>query len=224
MPIQLSPLPYDFDALEPYISSQTTKFHYKKHHKNYVDKVNKLVRGTPYAKLSLVEIILKTANMKNSDKEKKIFDNASQTWNHTFFWNCLSSDHNQKPSKRLTKVLSENFGSAKQFVDEFSLEASELFGSGWTWLVKNPDQSLEIFSSSNAENPLVYGKIPLLACDVWEHAYYLDYKNDRKTYIQNFWQVVDWSFVEKCLAKAVPTPPIHTSLEKDGSVHVGSIQ
>lgn len=202
MAILLQALPFDFDALEPYMSAETLNIHYTKHHQRYVDKLNELIEETQYAKLSLEQIILKSAKMPESITDKKIFNNASQNWNHNFFWNSICEAYDQKPSKALAAILKKSFGGKDEFIEEFSAKAADLFGSGWTWLVKNKDHSLEIFNGSNAESPLVDGKIPLLVCDVWEHAYYLDYKNERKTYIQKFWQVVDWEFVEKCLSES----------------------
>lgn len=196
------------------MSADTLNTHYNKHHKGYVDKLNELIRNTPYANMSLEEIILKSDDNLESENEKKIFNNSSQHWNHTFFWNCLNEASDQKPSKALGKLLDKNFSDKDKFVEQFSQQAVDLFGSGWTWLVKNQDASLEIFSGSNAESPLVYGKIPLLTCDVWEHAYYLDYKSERKTYLKKFWQLVNWDFVEQCLenSESVSTNPFDKAL------------
>lgn len=203
MAIQQQPLPYDLDALEPYISAETLNVHYHGHHKIYVDKLNKLIENTPYAKLTLEQIVLKCAPKiafdNVDDREKNIFNNASQAWNHAFFWNCLSGNPKQKPAKILTEALIKNFGSKDKFIEQFSRKATDLFGSGWVWLAKTKNNKLEIFAGSNADSPLVHGWTPLLACDVWEHAYYIDYKNERQTYIKKYWEVVSWGFVEKCL-------------------------
>lgn len=200
--IVVQPLPYDLNALEPFISTQTMEVHYKKHYKGYVNKLNELINNTAYDKLTLEQIILKSAAKSNNETDVKIFNNASQAWNHTFYWNCMSSSHNQMPAKEVDKTLSQHFKSKVDFINEFNSAAMNLFGSGWVWLVKNQNGSLEIFKGKNADNPLVYGKIPILNCDVWEHAYYLDYKNDRKTYLQKFWNLVDWEFVKNCLSKS----------------------
>ncbi len=194
MAIQLPPLPYDLRDLEPYISEETLMFHYGKHHKNYVDKCNELIKGTVYDTMKLEEIITRTAN--KDGKERAIFNNASQAWNHTFFWNCLTPQPKSQPSGAFHKNIETHFNNLESFVDKFTNSAVKIFGSGWNWLVKNHDDSLSIVSYSNAESPLAHGQIPLLTCDVWEHAYYLDYQNDRKAFLKNFWNVVDWKFVE----------------------------
>lgn len=199
--VRLPALPYNYDALEPYISSDTLKLHYKRHHKSYVDKLNELVVGTKYANLSLEQIILTSSREPVLETVKKIFNNANQIWNHTFFWNCMSREHGQQPSKLMSQILIENFSSVEKFMNEFEKSCIELFGSGWVWLVKNRNDKLEIFKSDNSVSPLVFGMTPLLACDVWEHAYYLDYKNDRKAYVQRFWNLVNWSFVEQNMTK-----------------------
>jgi len=197
MSFKLPPLPYAADALEPYLSSRTIKTHYEKHHQGYVDKLNQLVKGTPYEQKSLREIILATRK-----SDKKIYNNAAQVWNHTFFWNCMAA-RPKKISNGLNGVLSRQFGSVGEFQAKFSESARELFGSGWTWLVQDRTGELKIRSLSNARNPMNDNDVPLLTCDVWEHAYYLDYKNERPKFLQNFWSVVNWEFVESELNHAV---------------------
>lgn len=192
--ITLPKLPYSFDALDPYISKDTLSIHYGRHHKTYVDKCNELIQATPFKDMRLEEIILKTAN--KDGKERKIFNNASQAWNHTFFWNCMIPEGKKQPGGSFHKALEIHFNNLESFIDKFSESANAIFGSGWNWLVKNNDGSLSIVSYSNAESPLVHGQVPLLTLDVWEHAYYLDYANDRKSFIKNFWSIIDWKFVE----------------------------
>ena len=189
---ELPKLPYGENALEPYVSSKTIQYHYGKHHKTYVDKLNGLIPDTKHQNQSLEEIIMSS--------EGGIFNNAAQVWNHTFYWNCLSAEHHQKPSDQLASLLEKHFGSTAEFIAQFSDKAATLFGSGWTWLVFDPsDTSMKIVQTQNAENPLTENLVPLLTCDVWEHAYYLDTQNQRPKYIENFWNIVNWSFVEKQL-------------------------
>lgn len=190
MAIELPELPFEKDALQPHMSKETLEFHYGKHHKGYVDKLNELIRGTPLDRRSLEEIVLETHL-----KKPKVFNNAAQAWNHAFFWNCLTpSPHS--PSESAEERLESAFGSLDGFKEEFSTAAKELFGSGWTWLVKTASGQLKIRPLSNAETPLVLNEIPILVCDVWEHAYYLDYQNERPKYLENFWSIVNWEFVE----------------------------
>lgn len=191
MAIQLPHLPYSVDALEPYMSRQTLEVHHGKHHKKYVDTLNELIKDSPLDQRNLGEIIFLTANEK-----EKIYNNAAQAWNHTFFWNCMI-DSAQKPSANLKRTLEKTFGSFDDFKSEFTMQGKDLFGSGWTWLVKDKNGRLQIRPMKNAGNPFAeLNEIPLLVCDVWEHAYYLDYKNDRSQFLENFWKIVDWDFVE----------------------------
>jgi superoxide dismutase, Fe-Mn family len=183
--IVLPELPYSRNALEPYMSRETLDYHYGKHHKGYVDKVNALTAGTKFAAASLVELVL--------ESEGALFNNAAQVWNHDFFWNCLSP-RRQSPGKELSRAL-ETFGDSASFQVQFEKAALEEFGSGWAWLVKDSAGALKIVASSNAETPIREGHIPLLTCDVWEHAYYIDHRNDRGAYLKNFWQLVNWEFV-----------------------------
>jgi Fe-Mn family superoxide dismutase len=184
---KLPELPYAKDALAPYISAETLDFHYGKHHKTYVDNLNKLIPGTEFEKLTLEEIIKKAP-------AGGIFNNSAQIWNHTFYWNSLAPHAGGEPSGELAAAISKSFGSFAQFKEKFSTAATTIFGSGWAWLAKNADGSLEIVQASNAGNPLKDGKKPLLTCDVWEHAYYIDYRNARAKYVEAFWNLVNWKF------------------------------
>ena len=185
----LPSLPYALNALEPHISQKTLEFHYGKHHQTYVDNLNKLVEGTEYEDKSLEEII------KTSDGG--IFNTAAQVWNHTFYWNCLTDKLQNSPQGQLKEALIRDFGSVDNFVQEFTKQATALFGSGWLWLAKNAEGKLEIIPMSNAGNPLTLGKTPIMVIDVWEHAYYLDKQNARAKYIESYWAIVNWQFIEK---------------------------
>lgn len=187
MAFELPKLPYALDALEPHISKQTLEFHYGKHHQAYVNNLNNLVPGTEFENSSLEEIVMKASG--------GIFNNGAQVWNHTFYWNCLNPNGGGKPSGKLAEAIDTAFGSFDEFKQKFSTAAATLFGSGWAWLVKNADGSLAIVQESNAGNPLRNGLTPLLTCDVWEHAYYIDQQNKRPDYIASFWNLVDWDAV-----------------------------
>jgi len=187
MTFELPQLPYAMDALEPFISKQTLEFHYGKHHQAYVTNLNKLVPGTEFENATLEEIIRKATG--------GIFNNGAQIWNHTFYWHCLKPNGGGEPSGKLAEAIIQKFGSFAEFKDKFSAAAATLFGSGWAWLVKTPEGKLEIVQESNAGNPLRNGHTPLLTCDVWEHAYYLDKQNRRPDYISDFWKLVDWDAV-----------------------------
>lgn len=186
---KLPELPFAKDALVPNISVETLEYHYGKHHKTYVDNLNKLIPGTEFENSSLEDIIRKASG--------GIFNNAAQVWNHTFYWNCLSPKGGGEPSGALATVINKEFGSFAQFKEKFTNSAVTLFGSGWDWLVKNTDGNLSIEAISNAGNPLKDGKKPLLTCDVWEHAYYIDYRNARAKYVDSFWKLVNWEFVSQ---------------------------
>lgn len=188
----LPPLPYELDALAPYISKETLEFHYGKHHQAYVTNLNKLIVGTEFENLSLEEIIRKSTG--------GIFNNAAQVWNHTFYWNGLTPQSSGKPSGALAAAIDATWGSFDAFVEAFTASAAGNFGSGWTWLVKNADGSLAIVNTSNAGTPLTTDAKPLLTCDVWEHAYYVDYRNARPKYLENFWKLVNWEFVAQNFA------------------------
>jgi Fe-Mn family superoxide dismutase len=189
---KLPELPYAKDALSPYISAETLDYHYGKHHKTYVDNLNKLIPGTEFEKLTLEEIVKKAP-------AGGIFNNSAQIWNHTFYWNCLAQYAGGEPGAELSAAINKSFGSFAQFKEKFSTAATTLFGSGWAWLVKNADGGLEIIQASNAGNPLKDGKKPLLTCDVWEHAYYIDYRNARAKYVEAFWNLVNWKFAAQNL-------------------------
>ena len=188
---RLPDLPFDKSALAPNISAETLEYHYGKHHKTYVDNLNKLILCTEFEKLSLEDIIKKATG--------GIFNNAAQIWNHTFYWNSLSPNGGGEPSGELAAAIYKDFDSFTQFKDKFTIATTTLFGSGWAWLVKNPDGSLAIESASNAGNPLKDSKKPLLTCDVWEHAYYIDYRNARAKYVEAFWKIVNWKFAAQNL-------------------------
>ena len=190
MAIELPALPYEKNALAPHISEKTLEFHYGKHHAGYVKKLNAAIEGTDDANKSLEEII-KTAS-------GGVFNNAAQTYNHTFYWNSMSPNGGGEPSGAIADAINKDFGSFEKFKEEFSAKAGTLFGSGWAWLVKNGDK-LEIMQTSNAGCPLTEGVTPILTCDVWEHAYYLDYQNKRPDYVAAFWNLVNWDFANKNL-------------------------
>ena len=187
MAFELPALPYAKNALEPHISEETLEYHYGKHHNTYVVNLNNLIAGTDFENQSLEDII------KNSDGG--IFNNAAQVWNHTFYWNCLSPNGGGEPAGALADAINAKFGSFEQFKKDFSDACVTNFGSGWTWLVKNGSGDLEIVKTSNAGCPLTDGMTPLLTCDVWEHAYYIDYRNARPSYVEAFWNLVNWDFV-----------------------------
>ena len=187
----LPELPYAMDALEPHISRETLEYHYGKHHKTYVDKLNGLIEGTEFADASLEDIVRKSSG--------GVFNNAAQVWNHTFYWHCLSPNGGGQPDGKLAEAINASFGSFDEFKQQFSDKAVTLFGSGWAWLVKQGDGKLAIAQTSNAETPLTGSGVPLLTCDVWEHAYYIDYRNARPKYLEAFWQLVNWDFVAKNL-------------------------
>jgi Fe-Mn family superoxide dismutase len=188
----LPELPYPRDALAPYISKETLDYHYGKHHAAYVANLNKLIKGTDFEGMSLAEIVKKA-------KPGAIFNNAAQVWNHTFYWNCMSPKGGGEPSGELAEAIQKSFGSLARFTEQFTSTAATLFGSGWAWLVRRPDGGLAIEPTSNAGNPMTAGETPLLTCDVWEHAYYIDYRNARPKYIEAFWKLVNWGFVGKQL-------------------------
>jgi len=185
---ELPKLPYAQDALEPFISSKTFEYHYGKHHQAYVTNVNKLVAGTEFENASLETIIEKA--------EGGIFNNGAQVWNHSFYFLSFSPKPKTAPEGKLAEAINRDFGSLDAFKEKFSTAAATLFGAGWAWLVENKDGKLEIIQTSNAANPMRDGYKPLMTCDVWEHAYYIDVKNRRPDYVQNFWKILDWKVVE----------------------------
>jgi Fe-Mn family superoxide dismutase len=188
----LPKLPYSHDALEPSISRETLDYHHGKHHATYVKKLNDLIKGTELESLPLEELVRVSA--RERQRLGAVFNNAAQAWNHGFYWHCLTPDKTV-PAGDLINALNERFGSVEGFQKAFSQSALANFGSGWTWLVSNADGELEIVNTGNADTPLTTGQIPLLTCDVWEHAYYIDYRNARADYLQGFWRLVNWDFV-----------------------------
>lgn len=188
MAFELPPLPYAMDALAPHISQETLEYHYGKHHQTYVNNLNKLLEDSEFAEMNLEELIIKSSG--------GIFNNAAQVWNHSFYWNGLSPEGGGEPADELAEAINKTFGSFEAFKAAFTQSCLSNFGSGWTWLVENPDRSIEIVNTSNAGNPITDGKIPLMTCDVWEHAYYVDYRNARPSYIEAFWALVNWEYVE----------------------------
>ena len=191
MTFTLPELPYARDALEPYISKETLEYHYGKHHQAYVDNLNKLIPGTEFESMELEEIIKKSKN--------GIFNNAAQIWNHTFYWHCLSPNGGGEPKGKLADIINKYFGTFDAFKEQFSKTSITTFGSGWAWLAQDKDGVLKIISTSNAGTPMTEGLTALLTCDVWEHAYYIDYRNARAEYVKNFWSLVNWDFVTKNL-------------------------
>ncbi|CAI0750846.1 superoxide dismutase [Fe] [Serratia liquefaciens] len=192
MSFELPALPYEKNALEPHISAETLEYHYGKHHNAYVVNLNNLLKGSEFEGLSLEAIIMASSG--------GIFNNAAQVWNHTFYWHCLSPQGGGEPQGKLAAAINQAFGSFTAFREQFSDAAVKNFGAGWTWLVKKPDGSLAIVNTSNAATPLTGEDKPLLTVDVWEHAYYIDYRNARPAYLENFWALVNWAFVEENLA------------------------
>jgi superoxide dismutase, Fe-Mn family len=189
---KLPALPFGMDALAPVISKETLEYHYGKHHAAYVVNLNKLIAGTEFENLALEEIIKKAP-------AGGIFNNAAQIWNHSFYWQCLAPKAGGEPAGVLAEALKKEFGSFAQFKELFSKTAVGTFGSGWAWLVKTKDGKLAVESTSNAGTPLRDGKKVLLTCDVWEHAYYIDYRNNRAGYVEAFWKLVNWKAVERNL-------------------------
>ena len=187
MAIELPPLPYDRAALEPHISAETLDYHHGKHHKAYVDNLNKMIEGTEFADMPLEEIVRKS--------QGGMFNNAAQVWNHTFYWNCLSPNGGGEPTGKVAEAINKAFGDFASFKDEFTKLSIGTFGSGWGWLVQRPDGALALVSTSNANTPLTGEDTALLTCDVWEHAYYIDYRNARPKYLEAFWNLVNWDFV-----------------------------
>lgn len=188
----LPALPYAMDALAPHISKETLEFHYGKHHATYVTNLNNLVKGTEFAEAGLEEIVKKSTG--------GVFNNAAQVWNHTFYWNGLSPNGGGEPTGALAQAINAKYGSFAAFKDAFTKSATTNFGSGWTWLVKKTDGSVDIVNTSNAATPLTTADKPLLTCDVWEHAYYVDYRNARPKYMEAFWALVNWEFAAKNFA------------------------
>jgi len=188
----LPQLPYSLDALAPHISKETLEFHYGKHHQTYVTNLNNLIKGTEFENSNLEEIVKKSSG--------GIFNNAAQIWNHTFYWHSLSPNGGGEPTGALKDAILKKWGSFEEFKKAFTQTCVGTFGSGWGWLVKTPNGDLELVSTSNAATPLTTANTPLLTCDVWEHAYYIDYRNSRPNYMEAFWKLVNWDFAGKNFA------------------------
>jgi Fe-Mn family superoxide dismutase len=188
----LPPLPYAKDALQPTMSAETLEFHYGKHHQAYVTNLNNLIKGTEFENLSLEEIIKKS--------QGGIFNNSAQVWNHTFFWNCMKPNGGGAPTGPVADAINAKWGSFDKFKEEFQKSAVGNFGSGWTWLVKKTDGTVDIVNTSNAGTPLTTDNKALLTVDVWEHAYYIDYRNARPKFVESWWNIVNWDFVNKNFA------------------------
>jgi superoxide dismutase, Fe-Mn family len=200
MAFQLPPLPYPKDALEPFMSARTLEFHHDMHHKTYVETLNKLVEGTPEAGQSLEELIVATHH---DDAKTPVFNNAAQAWNHAFFWQCMKQNGGGDPKNGVKKAIEHDFGSFDKFAAAFKEAATTQFGSGWAWLVFDAGK-LKVIKTANAINPIAGGQSPLLTCDVWEHAYYLDYQNRRPDFVQAFLEhLINWDFVAQNLEKAM---------------------
>ncbi len=189
---KLPVLPYALDALAPHLSKETLEYHYGKHHQTYITNLNNLIKGTEFENADLEEIVKKSSG--------GLFNNAAQTWNHTFYWLSLTPNGQGKPAGELAAAIDAKWGSFDAFKAEFDKVAAGTFGSGWAWLVKKADGSLDLVSTSNAATPLTTDAVPLLTCDVWEHAYYIDYRNSRPNYLGGFWNIVNWDEVSKRFA------------------------
>jgi superoxide dismutase, Fe-Mn family len=187
----LPPLPFAKDALQPHMSQETLEYHYGKHHQAYVTNLNNMIKGTEFENMSLEEIIKKSSG--------GVFNNSAQVWNHTFFWNCLKPNGGGAPTGKAADAINAKWGSFDAFKEAFSKSAVGNFGSGWTWLVKKADGSVDIVNTSNAATPLTTADKALLTCDVWEHAYYIDYRNARPKFVEGFWNLVNWDFVNQNL-------------------------
>ncbi len=191
MTFELPKLSYELNALEPHISKKTLEFHYGKHHQAYITNLNNLVKGTKFENASLEQIV--------REAEAGIYNNGAQVWNHSFYWESFSPKGGGEPTGDLNNAIIKSFGSFSEFKEKFTKAAATLFGSGWAWLIVKSDGSLDITQESNAGNPLKQNLKPILTCDVWEHAYYLDYQNKRPDYINSFWNIIDWNKVDKRL-------------------------
>ncbi|MDD4278967.1 MAG: superoxide dismutase [Candidatus Sumerlaeales bacterium] len=193
MSFTLPPLPFSYDELGSFLSREQLMFHHDKHHNAYIVKLNGLIEGKTEETHSLRQLVTESTGA--------LFNNAAQAWNHEFFWNCLSPNGTGKPEGELAAAILKDFGSFDEFKKQFSDKAVGLFGSGWCWLVADSDGKLEIMALSNADTPLKYGKEPILTLDVWEHAYYVDYRNERPRYVAAFWDKVNWAFAQECYQK-----------------------
>jgi superoxide dismutase, Fe-Mn family len=182
----LPALPYAMDALAPHVSKETLEYHYGKHHQTYVTNLNNLIKGTEFDAMSLEEIVRKSSG--------GVFNNSAQIWNHTFYWNSLSPNGGGEPTGAVLEAINKKWGSFAAFKEAFNKSATGNFGSSWTWLVKKSDGSLDIVNTSNAATPITGTDKPLLTCDLWEHAYYIDYRNSRPNYLNGYWNLVNWAF------------------------------
>lgn len=196
MPFTLPDLPFSTEVLTPFCSKETFEYHHGKHHAAYVAKLNDAVKDTPMAEMELDKLIKKS----HQENNKAVYNNAAQHFNHSFFWKCLTPGGSDTPSPKTAELITRNFGSLLIFKESFIKAASTLFGSGWVWLVQNQEGKLEILQMKNADTPLIVDKKPLLTLDVWEHAYYIDFRNRRPDYINSFWQFVNWAHVEDQLS------------------------
>ena len=193
---ELPPLPYPEDALAPHISAETLRLHHGKHHATYVEKLNGLIEGSDFADKSLTDIIV--------DADGGIFNNGAQAWNHAFYWHCMGPDGGGDPRGELAERINRDFGSVEALREQFSEALTTLFGSGWVWLALDASGQLIVDSRSNAGNPIRDGMLPVLTCDMWEHAYYVDYQNRKQAYVDAFWQVVNWGFAAENLSRERP--------------------
>lgn len=194
MPFQQPPLPFAMTAMKPFLSEEQLTYHYGKHHAAYFKNLNGLVEGKPEAGMTLREVVVQSTG--------PVFNNAAQAWNHSFYWDCMIPDGGGEPKGELAAAITRDFGSFEAFKKAMSEAGVKLFGSGWAWLAADKQGKLEIMPLGNADTPLKHGKEPILTVDVWEHAYYVDYRNERPKYVDGFWNVVNWPFVEKCYAAA----------------------
>lgn len=188
MAFQLPELPFPKDALKPFLSEETFDYHHGKHHAAYVNNANNLIKDTPYDDMALEDVIRKAA----SEGATGLFNNSAQIWNHTFFWNCMSPNGGGAPAGKIGELITRDFGGLDAFKEQFTKAAVTLFGSGWAWLALNAEGKLELLQLSNADTPMVHNKTALLTLDVWEHAYYIDYRNARPKFVEGFWDVVNW--------------------------------
>ena len=192
---ELPKLPYALDALEPHMSKETLEYHYGKHHKAYIDKTNELIQGTKFEESPLDYIVKHAA-------KGPLFNQAAQAWNHSFFWQCLGPDRGGKPEGALLQAIEKAYGGFEAFQKTFGEKAAGLFGSGWVWLVKNSDGGVDILQTANGDTPITGDAAPLITCDVWEHAYYLDHRNDRAKYVKAYWNLANWEFAGENFEKA----------------------
>lgn len=192
---QLPELPYDTNSLAPIITEETFDYHYGKHHAAYVNNLNGLTKDTPLAGIPLKKVVREGFENNNT----ALFNNAAQHWNHSFFWHCLSPDGGKAPTGKIKAYIERDFGSFEKFKEEFSTSAVKLFGAGWTWLAQDQEGKLEILPMKDAHTPLTENKTPILTLDVWEHAYYIDYRNARPKFVESFWEIVNWDFADKNL-------------------------